>query len=289
MKLFRLLLLAISLLSGSFSFADQVYSHLSGVQFRYPDGWTIRGSAFADFEIVPQEAGSTSTGAMESYFQWTFLFEPSEEKITKNLELLIPRVVPFLKRAGEIEHLENPKGGMSLSWNGKSEDGQDVWARVFVVPGKDMTIALIAIGEKSRIELREKAIRDMLATYQFGAGKRDTALQGKWGSTVNEPCGNGNLVGTSTITSSLYVDASGTFQMTESARFGCGVDSEGKTGDYDDAFDGIWFAGDGKLFLVSSQNTSMTFSYELQGATGSRALTLKHGTGRSQVLKEKPE
>src|SRR5262245_49499658 len=133
----RVLLVVASLFIGSFSFADQVYTHPSGVQFRYPDGWSIRDSAYADFEIVPADADSDPSGTMETYFQWTFLFEPSEEKITQNLELLIPRVVPFLKRAGEIEHLQNPKG-MMLSWNGKSEDGQDVWARVFVIPGKDM-------------------------------------------------------------------------------------------------------------------------------------------------------
>jgi hypothetical protein len=269
--------------------AEQVYSHLSGVQFKYPDGWTIKDSAFADFEIVPPDVVSNQYGPVETYFQWSFRFEPSEEKVAENLEILIPRVVPFLERTGEIEHFPVSNAqGMILSWSGKSEDGQDVWSSVFVIPGKEMSIAFVAIGEKKKIEERANAIRAILATYTFGDGKRDNSVVGKWGSTVQEPCSNGELTGTGEITSGLQLDPPGTFQMTESARFqGCGVDPEGKNGDYDHSFDGIWFAGDGRLYLVSSQNTSMTFSFNIQGEKGSRELTLNHATGRSQVLNEK--
>lgn len=268
--------------------AEQVYSHPSGIQFRYPDGWTTKESPFADFELVPPDVGTNPHGVVETYFQWEFLFESSEEKIIQNLEVLLPRVVPFLKRTGEVEHFAvSDTQGMMLSWNGKSEAGQDVWSRVFVIPRKEMTIALVAMGEKERIDQRETTIRSILSSYQFGPGEREKSLFGQWASTVQEPCINGDITGTSEIRSDLHLDPSGSFQMMESARFtGCGEDSDEGKADYDDSFDGIWFAKNGKLCLVSSSNMSMTFSFELQGSPGSRDLALKHGTGRSQVLNE---
>jgi hypothetical protein len=290
MSTVRFLILAIVfLITASTGFTDQVYNHVSGLRFQYPDGWSVKDSAFADFELIPPDSGSNELGATETYFQWEFLFEPSNQKIIENLEQLIPRVVPFLKRTGEVEQFQAGEvKGMLPNWNGTDPAGVEVWARVFVFPGKDMTIALVALGEKKRLDARESAIRSILSSYQFGPAEKDKTLFGQWGSAVQEPCGNGNHKGISEIKSSLQLNSSGSFQMSESGHStGCDEEKMEENGDYEDTFDGTWFANQGKLFLVSSSNTSITFSYQVQGETGSRILTLNHGTGRSQVLNEK--
>jgi hypothetical protein len=269
--------------------ADSVYSHPSGLHFQYPAGWSIKDSSFADFELVPSDVGSNELGTVETYFQWGFLFESSEQKIAEKLETLIPRVVPFLNRTGQVERFSaGQTEGMILNWNGKDPSGLEVWSRVFVVPEKELTIALVALGEKKRIDGRENEIRSILSSYRFDPGDRDQTLLGEWGSTAQEPCSKGDKTGTSEIKSSLELQSAGDFQMSESARFtGCGEDANGSKDDYDEAFNGIWFAKEGKLYLVSSSNTSMTLHYQIQGEPGSRTLTLDHGTGRSQILSEK--
>ena len=282
-----LLVFLLSVLVGT-AVANQTFTHPSGLSFQYPDGWSVKDSPFADFELVPPDAGSNQLGATESYFQWEFQFEPSEQKIIENIEILIPRIVPFLKRTGDVEHFtEGQLKCFALNWSGTDENGAEVWSRVFIVPEKNVTVALVALGEKQRIDSRDATIRSILSSYQFGSALRDQTLLGNWGSTANEPCSNGDKTGTSEIKSSLRLEASGNFQMSESARFtGCGEDADGKKGDYDEAFDGTWFASKGKLFLVSASNMSMTFEYQVQGQSGSRTLSLNHTTGRSQILNE---
>jgi hypothetical protein len=275
------------LLFVSAAIANQSFTHPSGLSFQYPDGWVVRDSPFADFELVPPDPGSNELGATETYFQWEFQFEPSEQKIIENVEVLIPRIVPFLKRTGEVEHFNNGQQKcIALNWSGTDENGAEVWSRVFIISEKSVTVALVALGEKQRLDSRDAAIRSILSTYQFGEAQRDQTLLGNWGSIAKEPCSNGDKTGTSEIKSSLQLNASGNFQMSESAHFtGC-EEAEGKKGDYDEAFDGTWFASKNKLFLISSSNMSMTFEYQLQGQPGSRTLSLNHSTGRSQILNE---
>src|SRR5262245_8495531 len=109
-------------LSVSTAFANQTFTHASGLSFQYPDGWTIKNSPFADFELVPPDAGSNELGATETYFQWEFQFEPSEQKIIENIEVLIPRIVPFLKRTGDVEHFDiGQQKCVALDWSGTDE------------------------------------------------------------------------------------------------------------------------------------------------------------------------
>ncbi len=232
-----------------------------------PEGWTVRESKFTDLELVPPDSSSNDRGPTESYFLLTIGVAANsiqDSQLLQSVDSLMNQIAPFLKTTGEMEQLNS--GGLQ-AWEGKSPSGQDVSADVYVLPSKEVSFVLISLGEKERIQSRQKALQDLYKSFQAAAGKRDAALVGRWvASAIAESQEN--------IESSMQFENDGTFLATQEA------------GKQQETIRGHWYALPGKLFLVPENTPSMNLQFETTGESGNRTLKLIRPNGDVEEMHE---
>jgi len=257
--------------------ALKTYTHPLGLVFQYPADWIVRESPFTDFELVPPIPAKNERGPTESYFLMTFgikATDGSDPKLTEQIEALLKQVAPFLTPAGDTEPLSSPAHGVLMRWRGTSPSGINAQANVYSLPGAKLSYCLISLGEASAIESREQAIEDIFRTFQSQNGSTDPKIIGNWKNAEDK--------------SSMSLAADGRFSATQSSSGEQTQTSNtaSEPADKNQTTDGYWFAGEGKLYLVPVNATTLSFSYQLKGKTGLRTLTLHHASGQEQVLQE---
>ncbi len=271
----RILIIILLLSACTLSAADlKTYTHPLGISFQYPADWKIRESPFTDLEMVPPNAGSNDRGPTETYFLMTFgmkVADGSGPKLTEQLEALLKQIAPFLTPMGDTEPLKIPAHAVLLRWHGQTPAGIEAEADIYSVPGPNLSYCLIALGEQSQIKSREASLREIVTTFQTPGGTRDPKLVGAWTNAEDK--------------SAMTLRSDGGFTASQTAEGD--TQTASKSDDEEkQSTGGYWFAGDGKLFLVATNTTTLSFSYQLKGKQGARTLTLHHPSGQEQVLRE---
>jgi hypothetical protein len=252
------------------------YRHPSGAQLRLASGWTTRGESGVTL-LVPPASGQT-----EAYLMLITgtqgATRADDPRVAQALEGEIAQLAPFLRRdgAGESFRTEDGASGAVTSFVGRNDDGLVVRARAYVVIGPRYAVAVLALGEKSAVDPRDDAVRQMLATTSFGEGRRERALLGYWKFSKSSSYTSGEFTAATQVTRELVLAPDGTCAARESSRaIGGDMSASVDTGDDADVTRGHWFAADGVICIVLENGQgAMSLQYELTGTPGSRTLTL---------------
>jgi hypothetical protein len=251
----------------------KTYRHPMGIAFDYPDDWNVRESAFTLLELVPPNPASNERGPTESYFLMAFGIHASQAtdpRLVEQVEALIKQVAPFLIPRGDTETLKHPAKAAMMRWAGNSPTGVPARSDVYVLPGPNVSYALIAIGEEAQIQSRQEAIRSIFAGFHFVAALKDLELVAAWQNSADQTY--------------MHLRKDGTFHATQVGA--SPQTTQSQKSDESQTAAGKWFAEDGKLYLLADNTTPLTFRYELKGTPGARTLTLRDASGQEQSLSE---
>ena len=153
-------------------------------------------------------------------------------------------------------------------------------ARAFVTLLKGYGVALVGLGDVSRVEAREPTLREIFATFDFKEGPKDPGLVGSW--RYESVYMSGDFSSTSVRYMTLRAD--GTFGWGSRLLFSSdagGGDTGGSPGER-----GRWSAANKKLSLVWDDGSYAEYGYYVQGAQGSRQMLLKPTNGDKNQLWE---
>jgi hypothetical protein len=258
------------------------FIHPAGLEFYYPSDWSTKDSTFADVELVPPDQKISPQGPTEAYFLWGLGLDPSknvEKQIADQLAGLMDQIASFLKPSVEPESFLGKKfQGFVYTWQGKRPDGEEVLARIFVLPEKRLAFALVALGVRGNIVKRESTVSQIFGSFTFTEVTPDHQLVGKWlsGSEQLQTSSNENGEEPS---NEMELNADGSFKISTST-----VNTETQTQEM--AGSGWWYTLANKIYFVSPGNVALTFRFELKGDPGSRTLDLDHSNGDRQEFHE---
>jgi hypothetical protein len=282
LKFLFLLLFVVLSLSTSGMAQTEYLRHPAGLEFKYPNEWTINEATFADLELVPPDQNVSASGPTEAYFVWGLGLDAAksqEEQIANQLKELMEGIASFLKPVGDPEaFLGKRVQGLVYTYEGKRPDGFEVRSRVFVLPEKDVAFALVALGLRENIVKREASVSEMFGTFLQKNVTVDSKLTGLWitPETGIPPVQSQNS--SAPERNEMQLEADGSFVTLMQSP-------------YDKALvntlnSGKWYAKGNRLYFISAGNVGLMFRYELEGQPGSRKLTLVHSNGDKQEFQE---
>lgn len=260
------------------------FIHPAGLEFYYPSDWSTRDSTFADVELVPPDQKISPQGPTEAYFLWGLGLDSSkniDKQITDQLSELMGQIASFLKPNAEPESFLGKKfQGLVFTWQGKRPDGEEVLARIFILPEKRLAFALVALGVRENIVKRESIVSQIFGSFSFNEVLPEHQLVGRWLSVPEQPetSSNGSE---QESPNEMELNADGSFSIATPNAI---TNEQSK----ELAGSGWWYTQAHKIYFVSAGNVALTFRYELKGNPGSRTLDLDHSNGDRQQFHEQP-
>jgi hypothetical protein len=255
----------------------------------YPPDWEARNLGQA-LQLVPPNATSTEKGPTEAYFVTgegaAGITSAEDPQVLLYLETQMAQFAPFLRRAGDVEKIRaGAAPGILVKWQGTNPDGLKLQAQALATIMKGFGIAILALGETKQIELREKTLRGIFASFAAGEGQKDPQLVGAWKYWSYKGSATGNYSTEQTRFMTLAADGACAWSSnSESIATVKGRDSQGNetfyggvAGNKGDADRGTWSAGDGKLYVMWQDGTLGEWTYQVQGVRGNRKLLLLSG------------
>jgi hypothetical protein len=260
------------------------FIHPAGLEFYYPFDWSTKDSTFADVELVPPDQKISPQGPTEAYFLWGLGLDPSQnidKQIEDQLAGLMDQIASFLKPSVEPESFLGKKlQGLVYTWQGKRPDGEEVLARIFVLPEKRFAFALVALGVRQNIVKRESTVSQIFGSFTFNEVTPDHQLVGKWLSISDQLQTTSNEKNEEP-SNEMELNADGSFKISTPT-----ANSETQTQTQEMASSGWWYTLANKIYFVSPGNVALTFRFELKGDPGSRTLDLDHSNGDRQEFHE---
>jgi hypothetical protein len=244
------------------------YVHASGGKFRYPGTWTLK-EVEGGLQLTPPDAGEGEIYAVvaESAEGAT---DPASKDVVAYVDMQVRSLFPFVKRVGDVEKANAGNGkGAVVTWEGE-KDGQTYRVRGYLTILKNYGVALVAAGPKSKIEGRDKTLREIFHTFGWGQGKVDTNLVGVWNHWSYKGSGS---YGRETK-AKVVMNADGTFNYNSDTE--TSMSAQGKTAGGDvawtggmasrrgDGWGGTWTADGSTLILNFADGSTETFTYKFK-------------------------
>lgn len=256
----------------------KIYRHVIGFSFWYPEHWKVQ-ELEEGLQLVPPNPASNAEGATELYFvagesvAGEGIYRPDDPRVIEYLGEQVRTMFPSLQRTGNLSFIDMVKGkGIVLDWQARTPRGDVIGARVFASIIKDYGVMLIAIGIKEKLGTRDSDLRQMFASFGFGAAQRDTQLVGSWSLVSTHSIRNESPFETdwskakmvSETNSVLVFQADGTWTRTDDYQMlagagGLWIDSTEKTVNR-----GRWYAGEGLLHMIWEDNSWEDYKYEVK-------------------------
>jgi hypothetical protein len=203
------------------------------------------------------------------------------------VDQLMQKIAPNLRRTGDREAVTSGgQPGSVFTYEGTGTNGQPAQARVRIAIHENSLTGIFAVGEKSKVAARDKAIQAVFESFSTGAAGIDPQLVGTWmgglsdNGQILKGAGNQTTGTTASDSQTRYVlSADGT--LTEITRSRTIVNTPGAsldTGDVEDKKTGRWSAADGRLSITLNGST-VSVPYRVQGNT--LILTLPNGNTTS--------
>ncbi|HEY5912893.1 MAG TPA: hypothetical protein VJA21_20060 [Verrucomicrobiae bacterium] len=274
--------------------AWKTYRHATGLTMSYPADWQLKEHPQM-LQLVPSDAASNADGPTEAYLAFAEAAEDirsaEDPRVVQFLDGQLGQLMPFLKRTGEVEKIRaGAAPGVLATWEGTNPKGMTVRAHAFATVLKGYGVALVGLGDQTRIAAREKTLRGIFASFAAGEGQRDPQLIGTWKYWHYSTSGLGGF--STEITRFLMLRADGTCRwssQSESGGSARGTDSLGNqtwsagvAGVSGGADQGTWSAGNGKLYIMWRNGSLSEWNYSVAGEPGARRLMLKGG-GQQQA------
>jgi hypothetical protein len=260
----------------------KTYTHPIGFTFWYPEQWQAQETE-AGIQLAPPDVSANAQGPTEVYLVTGESAEgverPDDPRFVQYLDSQLRTLLPFMQRTGEVEALQTPSGpGALITWEGKNPTGMLVRARVFAVILKGYGVALVALGDKERINSREPALREVFLTFGLGEAKRDPRFIGVWRSESYYSSGDFSSASVRYMT----FQPDGTFSSGGRLMFSSDAGT-GDTGD-SDGERGRWAAANDKVYLMWDNGSYAEYGYYIQGQPGSQEMLFKPTNGGKNEL-----
>jgi hypothetical protein len=257
----------------------QMYQHVVGFRFWYPDGWKVQRQDEL-LQLIPPDAAMSPEGPKELYLiggesvAEEGITRPDDPRVIQYFDLQMQSLAPFLKRTAKPKLVKTPFGqGIEMVWEGKSPKGDVIHARILACIMKQSGISLLALGYKDVVAKRDALVRQIFDSFGFGEGQKDPALVGTWsllkttGITNQSPFETdwSRARAVSDQKTTLVLKADGTWTRVvdwHMIAIAGGLSMESKDRD---VTEGRWNAGNGKLVLVSKGDVWEEYHYRVNG------------------------
>ncbi|MBI4624582.1 MAG: hypothetical protein HY736_15365 [Verrucomicrobia bacterium] len=266
----------------------KVHKHPTGLSMRYPPDWTLNQTQSAA-QLVPPDVASNAAGATEAYLVLgegaQGVTSVEDPRVVQYYSQQMAQMWPFLRLTGQPERIRaGAAPGIVLTWEGTSPIGMAVRAQVLATVLKGYAVAIVALGDKTRIAARDKTVREIFASFAAGAGERDPRVVGRWKFWSYSSSADGRYGTTTDRRFALQADgncqwsssgeSSGSFKGTNS--LGETTWTGGVAGQSDSGVSrGQWSAANGALYVLWNDGSTGEWKYEVRGAPGNRRLFLR--------------
>jgi hypothetical protein len=265
--------------------AEKTYRHPIGLSFQHTADWQV-GPSGSFTALVPPDLGADANGPTEAYLFEVQAVAPEitradDPRVVQVLDEQMAAALPFAKRTGEPEAQETAIGpGAVLTWEGNTEDGVAIRARMFAVVSGRLLFNLVALGHRQQVVGREATLRAIFASFSPAEGQRDPALVGAWRNEKTESLVSGNFTAALLRRIELQFLPDGAGLSTETTR---AVGDPGDTGEQTDTVRFTWFASGGTLCFIGEDGGVTQMEYQVREGEGGGSLVVSAGE-RPMVL-----
>lgn len=269
----------------------KIYKHPTGLSVRYPPTWQTKDLGGV-LSLTPPDLVTNAQGPVEAYLIMASGAEGvqsvDDPRVAALIEQQVMQLMPLLKRSGQPQKIVGGTApGLLMSWESDNPGGLAVRANVMTTILKGYGVALLALGDKTKIAAREGVIKEIFASLAAGAGERDPRLVGRWKFWSYKGSANGKFGTESTRRFQFIQDGTCLWQSnSESSGTVSGRDSLGNqtfvagiAGQGDNGDRGQWTASNGQLYVLWDDGTTGTWGYEVRPAGNGNRLFLK-GSGK---------
>jgi hypothetical protein len=240
----------------------QAIRHPLGVTLHAPQAWKVQ-SSMGSVVMIPDDAAANEGGPNELYL---LLYAHAgdarsvrDQSLMRKISEQIRSSLPNLSGAGDPELFQvQGRDSALLRMKGRSDDGRQFAADVYVTVHEGVAVGLLGLGEQDVMRAREKLARRMFEAMSFGPPAREQRLVGRWsyGDSYSDPT-SGFSMATQT---SVVLDPGGRY--THSSRVAGGNESvTGSSGGESDR--GLWFADQNTIIMLSESGESSQVAYTL--------------------------
>lgn len=248
----------------------QLYEHMTGFRFHYPEGWKVEDVGEA-LSLVPPDLRKNADGPMEAMFVLGAphggISDPADPRMVSQVDMLVRSQFPFLAKEGDAV-----KNGRSaeVTWAGKAPTGFDAKARMWITIMRDMALGVAIVVPAEDFDKRAKTAKAISDSIDWKAPKVDRTLVGLWRNESTYISGEFSSVtvkhmglsadgratwGGKMMAGMSHFDNGGNFTGSTSAE-GSGAESTGR-----------WHAKDGKLLVQWDDNTVSEWKYYIEGTS----------------------
>jgi len=154
----------------------KTYRHPTGFSLWYPEAWKVTNQD-GILQLVPPEAAVSEQGPLELYFVaaedvGVELEQLDDARMIQYLDEQAKSLSPLLEYSGKTARIGTGMGdGAALLWRAESPAGQEIVARIFITSSKQTAVMLVAMGQKSSIDGRERDLKDMFSSMSFAEAR----------------------------------------------------------------------------------------------------------------------
>ncbi|MEZ5973645.1 MAG: hypothetical protein R3F33_14465 [Planctomycetota bacterium] len=147
------------------------FTHPSGGEFRYPQGWAVQAVPNAlllqppDFDMQSELiiAAASPAGAVS---------DPMSAEAGASLDGLVAQTMPFLRRKGKPRALKvGDLAGAVYDYRGQAPDGRDVRARSWVLITAGQAVGITMLADKAHLEQRSETVESIFLSMRNKGGK----------------------------------------------------------------------------------------------------------------------
>jgi hypothetical protein len=270
-----------SSLTASPSADWKTFQHSTGLSLRYPGDWTfsVQGAAAT---LTPPDLATNAQGPIEAYLLLSEgangVTSVDDPRVIPYLENQLAQFIPFLQRTEKPESIRIGNiSGIALQWSGQNPLGLAVRAFMQATILKGYAIALLALGDQTKIANREAIVRAVFASLNAGAGEHDAQLVGSWKFWSYKSSADGRYGSETSRQFRLQPDgicfwssnseSSGNFSGRDSlgnTTWAGNVASQSGSG----VSQGQWTAGSGQLNVLWADGTTSRWTYQVHPGNG---------------------
>lgn len=278
------------------------WSHSSGFGFRRPAGWQIEEGS-QGLRLRPPDRLPDDDPLGEVYLingqDAGGVGSPSDPALLRGFDEQVSATLPFVKRLGAGTALDAGRHPAAvLDWESAADGVGAVRCRLYVVLFGRFEWHLLALGAPERVERRDAALREIVATFHVkdraaaddsgsgsgAGGSRDPRLVGTW--VYSHVYMSGSFSGSYEEVRTLQPDGS----WSSSSGAGAGMSHLGSDGSFEGSSSaraegagasGRWSTSGDTLTFVHPDGSEETVGFYVEGEPGARRMLLKSpGGGR---------
>jgi hypothetical protein len=264
------------------------YRHPVGIRIDLPEEWKVGlVEGLPGFHrLLPPDANDKELCLAHAGGSYG-IARADDPRLVQAIDALMRELAPALKRVEGVTPITaGSDPGALLTWEGKAPDGTETGARAYAVISGRFSFLVLAIGTKEQLTARESALGEAFASFRMEEPQRDPALVGAWGNRKTESYHSGEFTAATEIKAEALFREDGSFIAVESSQFVGGTGDVGADSERRTVTEGLWYAGQGHLFLLLEDGSLEAFLYEVQGAPGGRQLVVSPKFGGFAQLNE---